>query len=76
MTCPLLGRWIGGCRFEPRYQPAVTISDVVGCPKGATSVEGTISVEMLRPRTYLYDVCIRCGKIARADAEKEKGERE
>jgi hypothetical protein len=59
--CARKGKWIGGCRFEPRYN------------KGPVSAPG-LKVESLRgdlaeffdqfrPTTYVADVCTTCGKI-------------
>lgn len=57
--CPRFGKWIGGCRFEARYDlsPAdlSQFADLRGTGTGAF-------LERLRSKTYVRDVCIRCGK--------------
>lgn len=55
--CPQFGKWIGGCRFEPRY-------DEGGLPSGF-DYEGRSLVPVLKAAktyTYVKDVCVRCGK--------------
>jgi len=53
--CPRFGKWFGGCRFEPRYDThlsdrLVKINTYCG------------DMEALKDKTYLVDVCVRCGK--------------
>jgi hypothetical protein len=55
-ACPREGRRIGGCRFEARYdfgQP------MLGNYTGERSLE---MMEVSKARTYVRDVCVRCGK--------------
>jgi hypothetical protein len=57
MTCPREGKFIGGCKFEPRYD--------LGEPDLSEFTKLTASPEALnalRTKTYVKDVCVRCGK--------------
>ncbi len=58
--CPRLGRWIGGCRFRPRY-------DVVGGDRETEFVQIALGVMQAQTRqlrkTYLGDVCETCGTM-------------
>ncbi len=63
--CPRFGKWIGGCRFEARYDEQ---------PGANTTLEGFIPtmatkaiLAAARKRTYVADVCIRCGKSVRRE---------
>lgn len=67
MTCPHTGKWLGGCRFEPRYD--------VGSPRGKFDrIEGGVDlVELLnstKPKTYIHDICVVCGKIVQRSDRK------
>lgn len=57
--CPRLGKLIGGCKFVARYSlPAYQ-------PPGEvqTTADAFIrAVEVMRPRVYEGDVCVRCGR--------------
>lgn len=59
--CPRLGKWIGGCRYEPRFSlPAY--EPQFGIKANGESLIDIIKVS--RPLVYEGDVCIRCGKHA------------
>ena len=58
--CERVGKWIGGCRFEARYD------------EGAPDLSGGLEMKSgnpapfllaLRPKTYIHDICTRCGKV-------------
>lgn len=58
--CPRLGKLIGGCRFEPRYDcgaPDLSRFDTLSGGGVPTLIEA------LKPTTYVHDICVTCGKI-------------
>lgn len=57
-TCERFGKWIGGCRFEPRYDLGASGLKV----NGARGYDLEKIAEAYRDKTYVADVCIRCGK--------------
>jgi len=55
--CPRFGKWIGGCQFEARYD--LSAVELPACHE----VKMTLTMaEKFRSKTYVRDVCIRCGK--------------
>lgn len=57
--CPRFGKWLG-CKFEPRYD--------LGVPSQALEFSGSAAgiimlADALKPKTYVRDVCVRCGKV-------------
>lgn len=55
--CPRINAW-RGCKFEPRY-------DLGRCDlSGFSSVTNPSSanLERFRQKTYVRDVCVRCGR--------------
>lgn len=64
-ACSRFGKWIKGCQFEPRYDLAPPpVTDALF--KVDTTVGGMRAViEALIAKTYVHDICIRCGKIVR-----------
>jgi len=68
--CPRLGKWIGGCRFEARYDlgPADR-SGLSGLEGSAVSV--LKALEKMRAKTYVHDICTTCGKIVRRPDYRE-----
>lgn len=59
--CPRFGKLFNGCKFEGRY-------DREPLDQGALSRFKTLPVqiaEMLRRKTYVHDICIRCGKTVK-----------
>jgi hypothetical protein len=66
--CPRAGRWIGGCKFEARYDessPDQALRDVVEVAK---SVPSYVIKMLIREKTYIHDVCTRCGKVIKREA--------
>lgn len=58
-NCPRTGKLLGGCKFSPRYdlgEPQRV--DVEECSAGAYIA----ILEASKPKTYVRDVCERCGK--------------
>lgn len=60
MSCERQGKWIGGCKFKPRF-------DVVGPVQidiwAFLSIPGHATPRATPARqTYICDVCERCGK--------------
>lgn len=57
--CERAGKWIGGCRFEARYElsaPGLKIESYEG-PRLVDVIEAS------RAKTYVHDICTRCGKV-------------
>ena len=54
--CPRAGRWIGGCKFEPRHDrvPTATGEDAFWIIES--------KLQYLKKRVYVRDICVRCGK--------------
>lgn len=60
--CPRKDKWIRGCKFEPRYNLGPSTFD----PDGnlTTTANAVVMIaEKYREKTYIYDVCIRCGRM-------------
>lgn len=54
--CERFGKWIGGCKFEPRY-------DLVPMNmERAWGYDVARMIEASKSRVYVADVCVRCGK--------------
>ena len=59
--CERKNAWWRGCRFEARYDaPAAEFPAAFEFQGTAASMRAI--VEAKRPKTYIRDVCIRCGK--------------
>jgi hypothetical protein len=59
--CARLGKLIGGCKFEPRYDLGpVQIPNGFGLNYIGMALGERL--EQHRKKTYVHDVCIRCGK--------------
>ena len=59
MTCERLGKWFGGCRFEPRY-------DEVSAGANFDDARGYSISELRRLayyERYVHDICVRCGRV-------------
>lgn len=60
--CPRLGRLFGGCKFEPRYDTlGATSNDAMVAFWASTS--GPVPAPRPSRKTYIADVCVRCGKM-------------
>lgn len=57
--CPRFGKLIGGCKFSPRYD---TVSATEQDPFWATAIGLAPTKPTPARKTYLGDVCERCGK--------------
>jgi hypothetical protein len=57
--CPNAGTWSGRHDFQPRYDrvPPADIPQIKG--SGSVALE---ALELLCKRTYVRDICTRCGK--------------
>ena len=63
-ACPRDYRIFPCCRFEPRYDKAALDLSKIG--RATASAE---QIEAMCLKTYVQDVCIRCGKaVDRRDA--------
>ena len=58
IACSRRDKWIGGCKFEPRYDLApADISRMTSLSGHGTG----LFLEKLQRQTYIGDVYIRCG---------------
>lgn len=64
IECERKGRWIGGCRFEARYdsKPGELPGNFQGAAAGLLAF-----LEASQQKTYVADVCIRCGKTIKRE---------
>lgn len=62
-SCPRLGKLFRGCKFEPRYHTISPTSDLVAVIHQQWSVSETDKDRLVVDRTYVHDVCVRCGTI-------------
>lgn len=74
MDCPRAGRFVGGCKFRPRYDlgaptfPGDSLSEI------STSANAVyVLMKESKPQTYVADVCERCGKMTARPNAEEKG---
>lgn len=56
--CPRFGKWIGGCKFEPRFNKSAPDWSAF---ESINRMTGEFA-ERLRTVTYVQDVCVRCGR--------------
>jgi len=66
--CPRFWKLIGGCHFEARY-------DLSAARQFEGSVESSASailsaMDRMRAKTYVRDVCTRCGKTIERGATR------
>lgn len=59
--CARKGKWIGGCRFEPRYDKGPAAPPRFKFE--SFSGDWGDLIEPFRPVTYVADVCTTCGKV-------------
>ena len=67
--CSRAGRWIGGCKFEPRYdlsEPDQSLRDTV---RYADEIPAYTVKLLVNKSTYVRDVCVRCGKTIERSGE-------
>lgn len=66
--CPRRGAWIG-CNFEPRYD--LSPADI----SRFESIKGNAAplLEALRSKTYVHDICVRCGRVVERNAATASG---
>jgi hypothetical protein len=60
--CPRAGKLFGGCKFSPRYDRSPLTQDQLLGLASATAPVFTSDIEACAGRTYVRDVCERCGK--------------
>ena len=63
--CPRIGKLLGGCKWEARYDEPSLFSQVFGDGLYTSlNIKGENgSIENIIPtKKYVRDVCIRCGK--------------
>lgn len=59
MDCSLKGKWFVGCHFEPRYDYGSPDLSTLGGYSGSRAAE---LIEASKPKTYVKDVCVACGR--------------
>jgi hypothetical protein len=59
MTCPRIGKLFGACKWSARYDFGEPISGWKGSAGAVIA-----AMEVSKPKTYVRDVCERCGKTA------------
>lgn len=64
-SCPRRGRLIGGCRFEARYHTIEPHSHLPGIISAQRAVSEADKQRLIIRRTYVHDVCVRCGETRR-----------
>lgn len=57
--CPRRGKWIAGCRFEPRFDTGAPTTTRI---TNSSSDDAATIIESSKPRTYVRDVCVTCGR--------------
>lgn len=69
MNCDRKGKWFRSCTFEPRYDEG--IADL----RQFKTVDRMTDwmLDKFRPKTYVHDVCITCGKVVYRDGTKGDG---
>ncbi len=66
MTCPRRAKWFGACRFEARYDEGAP--DFTRMP-GRIDADAAQITKLCRPKTYIHDICTRCGKVVERTKE-------
>ncbi|BAU93330.1 hypothetical protein MPPM_4725 [Methylorubrum populi] len=61
--CPRRDKWFRGCRFEPRYDVGAPDMTGMGRVRFADAEDAGPFYEALKPKTYLHDICVQCGKV-------------
>lgn len=63
--CERVGKWFG-CQFQARYNYGAPVVAAIQAMPALQSFILTLTdvraLETLRSRTYIRDICIRCGK--------------
>ena len=62
LHCEREGRWIGGCRFEARYDKTPAEFPDRLRKLGGDPGDFAEALEGFRRVTYVRDVCVRCGR--------------
>lgn len=69
--CERKGKWIRGCSFKARYDMGVADLSQFKTISGISEE----AIEAFRPKTYVHDVCVTCGKVVdRSNPETSEGE--
>ncbi len=63
IVCPRAGRWLRGCRWEPRYD---VTEPVISADRLPVLMSGDVR-HLVRRTVYVRDVCRTCG------AKRERG---
>lgn len=68
-TCERRNKWIGGCKFEPRYhtEPPQKLAWEL-----SVSLYANDHIRALTRKVYVCDVCTRCGKATEERAGVRK----
>ena len=60
LECPRAGKWIGGCRFEGRWEYGA--SRPASFAWGISVADQERLTHATKPKTYVRDVCVTCGR--------------
>ena len=68
LTCDRRGKWIGGCKFEARFDevpPACRLdSELLNMMiNDSTKYVVALTIREMTQQTYVHDICTTCGKI-------------
>lgn len=58
-TCDRGGMWRRACNFQPRYDTVPPNLDTITAPGAYWVIE---FIEAMTRKTYVCDVCVRCGR--------------
>ena len=67
--CPQFGAVFGGCRFEARYDKAALDLTKIGRAQASAD-----QIKAMCAKTYVHDICIRCGRVVERSTPSGNGE--
>jgi hypothetical protein len=72
--CPRVDRWFGACEFRPRYDSKPMLPEDFSIEQLTTSTMSDESLDLvtrllseLKQTTYVQDVCVTCGRVAKRE---------
>jgi hypothetical protein len=63
--CPRFGKLFNGCKFEARFDDGVPDQGKRGTIQGSDAECIAAFFHGIRSKTYVHDICIRCGKTVK-----------
>jgi hypothetical protein len=66
--CPRIGNIVGGCKFVPRYDTKPASAEQIAALQGLGDMFPDDLIDLihgLTDKTYVLDICIRCGKVVK-----------